>query len=387
MVAASFFSLTSAFSISSWLNYSVIGVSIIGAVALIEMMSGQIDFSASRQMLLIAIGMFASTIAAFALTTVPDAEKSLNHTAARLFSIIVLLLLPYLLLNSSTQIASSVRRGLILAVAVTITLIVYDFLRLNGYLDFGPVPHLETGDELDATHRIDIYRARGGSVEPGHDASVIAAIFPLLVDRMKENLRLLALFSIGFVVYFMGYSTSLVLWGFVFAIVYASLKQNTELKEKLWSVARILFVAALLFVVLSYYDLIDDLQGKFDSVSYEGRYDSLEMILASVTDSLMTLIFGYGPGGYLAIGVFSITNTFAALILDCGLLGVSFYVGAIAISWQHLRSYKDPLYTAAFVAYLLIFVMAIGNYWFPTHWLFLMYPIFARLRRDSLYSV
>lgn len=385
--AATLYGLTSAFSITSWVNYSIIGASLIGAIAVGEMIKGEINFSASRQMLLVIAGMVISTAIAFALSTVPDAEKSLNHTTARLFTIVVLLLLPYILLNNDMQLASAVRKGLLIALAISVTLIVYDFLRLNGYLDFGPVPHLETGDELDATHRVYIYRARGGSVEPGHDASVIAAIFPLLVDRMKENWRLITLFSIGFIVYFMGYSTTLILWGFVFSLVYAALKQNRDFKERLWSIIRILFIFVVLFSVLASYDLVDDLEGKLDSVSYDGRVESLEAILLSVLESFKTLIFGYGPGGYISIGVFSITNTFAALILDCGLFGLSFYIAAIFVSGRALYVSRDPLYIAAFFAYLLTFVMAIGNYWFPTHWLFLMYPVFARLRRYSLSKV
>ena len=382
MVGASMFGITSAFSLSSWLNWSVIGVSILGFCAAIEIVRGRIDFGDGYDVILTAVGMLLAVAISMALSNVSVDEKAWNHFFARNFTIVFLFLLPSILLRSNALLVFAVKKGLVLTAWLSIFLILYDFLRLNGYLDLGAVPHLFAGEELDATHRVDIYRARGGSIEPGHDASVIAAILPLMVDRIREKFRLAFICLIAAIVYFMGYSTSLVLWLLVFSLVYSVLLSGVSLHGKVLAVARVFGMAVFLFFAFDYFGIIEDLETKIFSSSYEDRIGSFIDIASGVAENGGALLFGYGPGGYLASGVSMVTNTFSGWVLDSGLLGLFFYLCAILLCWRRLLLCSDPLYMAAFIAYLSVFVMAIGNYWFPTHWLFLLYPIFSLSNRE-----
>lgn len=380
-LGASGYGLTTAFAQSSWINFSVIGASIIAIVALMKMLTEHLRLVDSNFVILLTLCLVISTLLSVAIVNAPFEDKLVSHTLARLFSIFALYMLPYILLQSDVPTATAMQRGLTVALCITLLLIVYDYLRLNGLLDLGAVSHMGSDEEILATARGSIYRARGGSYEPGHDAAVISAILPIALAQIRTSLRIVVAILISLVTYLLGFSISLVIWLIIFTAIYLYLSNASGFKFRLFALLRVVIVCGGFIYLLNALEIIADISDKFFSESYAMRADSFLDILAGSTHDLSKLLFGYGPGGYLILEVSAVTNTFASFLLDVGIVGLTFYCLAILFTFRQLLRINNPIYTAGFVAYVIVFVNAIGNYWFPSHWLFLLYPCFAKLYR------
>ena len=304
-------------------------------------------------------------------------SKTLNHTLARLFSILVLFLLPYVLLDADRQIGRAMTLGLTGALAITLLLIAYDYLRINGFLDLGVVPHIGTDEELLATVRGYINRARGGSYEPGHDASVVAAILPVALTLVGRQFRLAVAIGVCSFVYLLGYSSSLVIWLALFLCTFLLADHAWHSRIRLATIFRLLVVVAVALGLAEVLGVSGDLADKFVSTSYLDRANSFQDILVGGTKDQATFFTGYGPGGYMALDLGMVTNTFGGLILDLGVFGFTLYILIVVHAFFRILKLRDPLFMAGFVAYAVVFLNAIGDYWFPTHWLLFFYPCFA----------
>lgn len=376
---ALFYSLTSAFAPSPWVNFSTIGSSIVAAVALAMLLTGRMRRVDSNGVIILGFVLVLLTLVSASLAVTSYEEKLSNHTAARVFTILVLYMLPYMLLDADAQITHAVQRGLTASLGLTILLICYDALRLNGIFDVGIVSHTDNIDSLEALARGYIYRARGGAFEPGHDASIIAAILPIAVAQLRLSLRIIVVIAISLLVYLLGFSISLVIWLILFTSLHLYFTQTASFKFRILPYLSVCLAVVVLFYGLDDLEIVADMKTKFSSASFVDRSDSLDAILTGSTKDLATFLFGYGPGGYLVLDVAAVTNTFAGFILDVGALGLLVYLSAIVYSLTRLWHAKNPVYTAGFIAYLIVFANSVGNYWFPTHWLFLLYPCFAKL--------
>lgn len=376
---ALFYSLTSAFALSPWLNLSTIGSSIVAAVALAMLLTGRMRRVDSNGVVILSFVLVMLTLisAAFAVTSFE--EKLANHTSARIFTILALYMLPYMLLDANAQVTRSVQLGLTTSLVFTVLLICYDALRLNGIFDIGIVSHTDNIDSLEALARGYIYRARGGAFEPGHDASIIAAILPIAVAQLRLGLRIIVVITISLLVYLLGFSISLMIWLILFTSLHLFFTQTVSFKFRILPYLSVCVAVAVLFYGLDDLEIVADIKTKFLSASFVDRSDSLEAILDGSGKDLTTFLFGYGPGGYLVLDVAAVTNTFAGFLLDVGALGLLVYLSAIVYSLTRLWHAKNPVYTAGFIAYVIVFGNSVGNYWFPTHWLFLLYPCFAKL--------
>lgn len=389
LVGATAYGLTTAFAPSPWVNFSVMGALIVASVAVVRLFTGRMQRVGSNVVIILAFLLALSVLVSASLSVISYEDKITNHTLARLFTIFVLYMLPYMLLDADAQVARAMQRGLSIALGITLVLIIYDYLRLNDLFDLGIIPHIGTSEELDATVRGHIYRARGGGYEPGHDASAVAAILPIMLAQLRTGLiRIVVAAAISLVVYLLGYSTSLVIWFVTFTVLYLFSQEVVGTKSRLFTFLRVVVVCAGVLYFLDALEIASDVSEKFFSSSYIDRAESFADILAGSTKDLYTFLFGYGPGGYRLLNLSTITNTFAGLLLDMGVIGLLLYCTAIAYSLMQLRRINSPIYFAGFIAYVVVFVNAIGNYWFPTHWLFLLYPCFAKLhiRRKNILS-
>ncbi|MBL8516657.1 MAG: hypothetical protein JNM76_06780 [Betaproteobacteria bacterium] len=371
--------LTSAYATSTWFTLSVAGSIAIGLVAAVNLFlqgsrSVKVTWAFGLAVAMLMVVAISATITSFG-----HSEKLWNHTLARVFTIVVMFWLPLALLESNADIAEAFRMGCILSAVAVIALIFNDFLRLNGMPNFLTVPHIEIDEEFSAIVRGFIFRARGGGYEPTHDAAVIAAILPLMISRLSHWWRIIWATGIVVAVYFMGYSAALVFWLIAFLICYSFLHRKTRLSTRLLSVIKMAASVALALVILDSLDILSDLNIKLESASFEQRLVSLQSIVEGSTQSATTFLFGYGPGGYIALNVDAVTNTYASFLLDLGIAGLVVYLSLIATTCYRLVALSNPLYLSAFIAYALVICGSIGNYWFPTHWLIFLYPVFAQL--------
>lgn len=329
--------------------------------------------------LLCAVFLLFQVLLSAAVSSALIEEKLYNHTAARLFSIVCIFALPYLLLKSDRGAALAFRLGATASMAFCALLLLYDYARLNGLAPLPPIPHIGASEELDATFRAYIFRARGGNFEPGHDAAAFAAILPLAASFFIKRFQLPLIITACLPIYLVGYSASLVLWLVTFIIAYGYFEGSRQLNARLLLAFRIGVTLAIATIAFGYFEIVDDLREKFLSASFVDRLASFDAIFLGSTENLKVFLFGYGPGGYLVLDVSLVANTLAGILLDLGAIGLGLFIVMIFASFMQLRSIGNSLYTAAFLAYLLVFWNAIGNYWYPFHWLLLSYPIFARI--------
>lgn len=380
---ASCFGLTSAFSLNNWLNFSIVGVLMVAITASITFLRHGIDLNPNLYNNFLCLSLVILVGLSISLSDNPDTVKMWSHAAARIFSIIFFFAIPGILMDSDRGAIKLLRWGLVGALLLVILLIFYDSLRLNGLIGLEAIPHLGTDDELDALARGSIYRARGGSIEPGHDASVISAILPLLGYWFRKARLLLVISTIFLVIYLIGFSTAFALWYFLFLIFYAYFYGGESVEQRLYSAMRVVFGGAFIYFIYTNIGITTDLYDKFYSISFEDRFFAITDIIEGSKDNFLVLLIGHGPAGYLALNVERVTNTFASFYVDLGLLGLINYALIIAISLRQTLKAADYVYVAGFLAYLFSFVFSIGNYWFPTHWLFLLYPYFASEKRGS----
>lgn len=371
------YGLTTAFSITNWLNFSIVGVILVLIALLITFARRGVSIEGNIPVHLLCIALVFSVGISIIASEAVDPYKMWAHAAARVFSIVSFLLIPSLAMKADSGSIYIFRKGLVVAAIVVLILVLYDSLRLNGIVNFGTIPHLGVDDELDALARGSTYRARGGSIEPGHDASVICAVIPLLGYWIKGKQFVFTVSIIFLVVYLTGFSTALALWYAIFMLVYAFLHGGIAVSMKIYSAGRVAFGFLMLYFIFVAAGIDQDLSDKFISSSYEDRLFSFVDILEGSASNFVALLFGYGPGGYLVLNVERVTNTFSSFFLDLGLLGFLLYLLMVLVVFIQLLRIGNNLYTAAFVAYASSFVLTIGNYWFPTHWLFLLYPYFA----------
>lgn len=381
---AALYGLTTAFALSVWFNWAIVGALAVGMVAIERLLTGRMVRQSSNiaVVVVVTVSFVMLTLFSAVVSVNPYEDKLWNHTAARIFTIITLYLLPYILLDSSIKYTDAVRAGCTVALGITCLLILYDYLRLNGFLDLGIVPHARSTEELDATARGYIYRARGGGFEPGHDAALVCALIPIVLSRLQEKFRLMAASFVIALVYFMGFSISLLLWLAIFAPLYYYLKQSRDRTFSVVPYVTVAFISLLLFYAFYEFGILEDLFEKFLSASYLQRAESFEVIIEESARSVGTFLVGYGPAGYLDINLKIVTNMFASVLLDLGTIGVILYVVAIVFSFQQLKLVREPIYTAGFVAFVAVFLNASGDYWLPANWMWALYPCFARLQQQ-----
>lgn len=384
VLGASTLAITSAFAPNAWLNLSVIGVSILSAVSLGALLAGGMRRLRLDAHVLFACLLVLQVLAAAVLSPAISEEKLLNHTSARLFSIVFIFLLPYILLSSERSAAKAFQVGVTISLCLCFALLLYDYARVSGLLALSPVPHIGSLDDLDATIRGFIMRARGGNYEPGHDAAAFVAAIPLALAFVPAKARIVVVIFFCMAVYLIGYSAALIFWLAIFLAVYSFLEQVHNLRRTLAPLLKTLLGLGAAALLLNYFEVFGDLEDKIFSASYTHRVESFEEILTGSIKDWRTFLFGYGPGGYLTLDVTLVANTYAGFLLDLGALGLVLYVAMIIAALNQLRKIGNPLYTAAFIAYALVFLNSIGNYWYPLQWLLLSYPTFALLDKRKV---
>lgn len=390
---------TSAFCISGSLTWPLIWGSISTVFILVYLLTGNKIHSLNIKSLYFILFFLLTIALSFFINDVlnpPDSfifNKTVNHLFAYFASFINFYVTTFLLFNLNSESVSPYQITKIINWVLFFSCVfaIIEFIAKNVFsIDFDQlVPHPAV-EKMNALALSDIFksiRARGLSEEPGHFAFMINLFLPLAIyylffsDLCRFPRWLKISFTFIFIIaLFLTFSTAafvvLPLSLFISFIFFHKFLANHLIKIFIAASLLILFALAIDNYVPIITQLALDIDQKTsNSGSLDDRTNRSDLFKIYYANApLLNKLIGYGPSGYLKVGLEASSDSFLVLyqtfLFEAGLLGIFIYLGFLVFILLQIRKIIFPLSFFLFFSFTMgiLHYFFISNYWYPWYW-------------------
>jgi hypothetical protein len=315
---------------------------------------------------LIVLGLVAIAVLSTLLNGGTLTAKSVNHMAALMFVSLLNYFVGGRILFSVLR--SSWKTPLLVGFLFACALCVFEFVLVN-FFDT-PLPgYRPTVVEYDSTFLLGV-RPRSTFAESGHFAFYLACIAPLLVaayrtekDAIAVKLVFVAVTLCSILLFSTSLFLVLALWGLI-----AFVLKGVYLKPLGFIVMCGAIVLFMIFSVelLRIADVL--VLHKFRLFSFDDRQEKFVAVLELMRDSdVPHVLFGYGMGSFLGLGMEDSISSYANFLRDTGLVGFALFLSML-LPIESLDPRLSPVWQSAFLYLgvgMLLYFSAVPNYYFP----------------------
>lgn len=267
-------------------------------------------------------------------------------------------------------------------------LTVIEFISVNylggNVLGFLPRPASEFDYEPLAYSFI---RARGLAEESGHWALISILLFSMSQAFNEENksmdfvIKIIVLIELLLIIFFT-FSVS----GFIsvsLSGLIAPFLSPVGRKIKIGMLIFFMLMFLILFYALDYYlgiTVIDVFLNKMTGISGVERAEKISETLTLLFDgSVGTMLLGLGPAFYDTYHLKTVVSFVFLILFEFGLVGFTFMVIFMMWFFRQAIKTKSPAILFGSIS-LLVYSVAISNYWFQIVWFYISIVIGASLR-------
>lgn len=235
----------------------------------------------------------------------------------------------------------------------------------NNFFSFKLYVYRPRVEEFEALF-FGLYRSRSVFEEPGHYASFLMIVLPILM--LSKNLFKTFYFLLTIVL--VGFAVTFSIAGFLYLIVFMAGYLVFVLRR---SYAFIILFCIFISILIGYQFILEAIASvynlKIGSGSLPDRISRLHQNEVDISNSVKFIMLGLGPGSYKYYGFDSSLSAFINVFRDLGLVGLALFLWPYLYSIYRVITAKLPLdvryYLVSANVAPLYFMLLIPNYFFP----------------------